>query len=157
MSSANSQPQGQSEQVAKTGDTVRVHYTGRLDDGNVFDSSEQREPLELTLGEARVIPGFQQAVVGMAPGTTKTAEIPSSKAYGDRQEEMVVNFDRQQIPPTIAPEPGQQVQLQTEQGEPIAATIVKVTDESVTVDANHPLAGQDLTFDIRLVEIVESA
>ncbi|HEY9903629.1 MAG TPA: peptidylprolyl isomerase [Candidatus Sericytochromatia bacterium] len=138
---------------AKPGDTVKIHYTGRLDDGTVFDSSDNREPLEFTINEGQVIPGFEQAVVGMTPGESKTEKIPMHQAYGPHREEMVLEVSREQIPPDLQPEVGQQLQIQQPNGQPVAVFVTDVTDAKVTLDANHPLAGEDLTFDIHLVEI----
>ena len=143
--------------VAQLGDTVLVHYTGKLDDGSVFDSSQQRGPLKISLGETRLIPGFQNAVVGMEPGESKTATVPPEEAYGERRQDMVLEVERGKLPPEINPQVGQDLQLQTQAGQPVPAKIVDVSDRSITVDANHPLAGQALTFDIELVEIVPSA
>ncbi|HEV2148204.1 MAG TPA: peptidylprolyl isomerase [Longimicrobiaceae bacterium] len=138
---------------AKSGDTVRVHYTGRLDDGTVFDSSQGREPLEFTLGAQQVIPGFEQAVDGLSPGEERTVEIPADRAYGPRRDEMMLTVGRDQFPPEVQPEVGQQLQMS--QGEQVAVvTVAEVSDTDVTLDANHPLAGKDLTFDVRLVDIV---
>ncbi|NJP11865.1 MAG: peptidylprolyl isomerase [Leptolyngbyaceae cyanobacterium RU_5_1] len=138
---------------AKTGDTVRVHYTGKLDDGTVFDSSVERDPLEFTIGSGAIIPGFEQAVIGMSPGDSKTELIPTDRAYGPYQEEMVLTVDRQQMPSELQPEVGQQLQLQHPTGEVIPVIITEVSHSTITLDANHPLAGEDLTFDISLVEI----
>lgn len=138
---------------AKPGDTVKIHYTGKLDDGTVFDSSDNREPLEFTINEGQVIPGFEQAVVGMTPGESKTEKIPMHQAYGPHREEMVLEVSREQIPPDLQPEVGQQLQIQQPNGQPVAVFVTDVTDAKVTLDANHPLAGEDLTFDIHLVEI----
>lgn len=138
---------------AKKGDTVKVHYTGKLDDGTVFDSSVDREPLEFTIGTGMIIPGFEQAVIGMAPGDSKTEVISNERAYGPYLDEMVLVIDRQQIPTEIEPEIGQQLQLQHPNGGVIPVVITDISQESITLDANHPLAGEDLTFDIRLVEI----
>jgi peptidylprolyl isomerase len=138
---------------AKPGDTVKIHYTGKLDDGTVFDSSVDREPLEFTLNSGQVIPGFDQAVVGMSPGDTKTEKIPMDQAYGPYREEMVVEVSRQQMPPELQPEVGQQLQVQQTDGQTIPVVVTEVTDSTVTLDANHPLAGEDLTFEIQLVEI----
>lgn len=137
---------------ARNGDTVKVHYTGRLDDGTVFDSSQGREPLEFTVGAGQVIQGFDDAVTGMSPGDEKTVTIPSGEAYGERRPEMVIRVPRDRFPDHIRPEPGQQLQMVN--GDQVAVvTVVEVTEETVTLDANHPLAGQDLTFDLRLEEI----
>ncbi len=138
---------------AKPGDTVKIHYTGRLDDGTVFDSSVNREPLEFTLSGGQVIPGFDEAVLGMSPGESKTQKIPMDQAYGPHREEMVLEISRQQIPPELEPEVGQQLQVQQENGQTIPVFVTEVTESNVTLDANHPLAGEDLTFDIQLVEI----
>lgn len=138
---------------AKLGDTVSVHYTGRLEDGTVFDSSEGGQPLEFALGAGNVIPGFEKAVLGMSPGDSKTMTIPSDDAYGPYFEERVLVVDRQQIPPELPVDVGGQLQLQQEGGMVIPVVITDVTEAEVTLDANHPLAGEDLTFDIRLVAI----
>ncbi len=138
---------------AKHGDTVKVHYTGKLDDGTVFDSSANRDPLEFTIGSGNIIPGFERAVLGMNPGDSKTEVIPTSEAYGPYMEEMVVTIDRQQMPPDIQPEVGQQLHIQQPDGNVLPVIITDVSGSTVTLDANHPLAGEDLTFDIQLVEI----
>jgi len=138
---------------AKHGDTVKVHYTGKLEDGTVFDSSADRDPLEFTIGAGNIIPGFEKAVVGMNPGDSKTEVIPTEQAYGPYMEEMVVTIDRQQMPVEIAPEVGQQLQIKQPDGQVLPVIITDVSDGTVTLDANHPLAGENLTFDIRLVEI----
>jgi peptidylprolyl isomerase len=138
---------------AKPGDTVKIHYTGKLDDGTVFDSSVNREPLEFTLSGGQVIPGFDEAVLGMSPGESKTQKIPMDQAYGPHRDEMVLEISRQQIPPELEPEVGQQLQVQQENGQTIPVFVTEVTESNVTLDANHPLAGEDLTFDIQLVEI----
>lgn len=139
---------------AKPGDTVKIHYTGKLDDGTVFDSSAEREPLEFTLSGGQVIPGFEQAVVGMAPGESKTEKIPMEQAYGPYRQEMVIQVNREQLPPDLDPEVGLQLQIQQPNGQAIPVLVTEVTNSKVTLDANHPLAGEDLTFDIELVEIV---
>ncbi len=139
---------------AKNGDTVKVHYTGKLDNGNVFDTSENREPLEFTLGEGQVIPGFENAVVGMQPGESKTTAIPAEEAYGEHHEEMVIQVPRDQFPPDVQPEVGQQLQVRQQNGQSFVVNVTDVSDDTVTLDANHPLAGENLTFDISLVEII---
>jgi peptidylprolyl isomerase len=139
---------------AKTGDTVNVHYTGKLDDGTVFDSSEGGNPLEFAIGEGNVIPGFEQAVIGMSPGDSKTATISSEEAYGPYYEERVLVVDRQQIPSDLPVDVGSQLQIQQQGGMVIPVVVTDITDGEVTLDANHPLAGEDLTFEIRLVSIV---
>ena len=138
---------------AKHGDTVKVHYTGRLDDGTVFDSSADRDPLEFQIGAGNVIPGFERAVLGMSSGESKTEVIPTDDAYGPYMEEMVIVIDRQQMPAELEPEVGQQLHIQQPDGNVIPVTITDVSNGTVTLDANHPLAGEDLTFDIQLVEI----
>lgn len=146
---------------AKEGDKVRVHYTGRLEGGEVFDSSECAEqecgceagPLEFTVGEGEVIPGFEKAVIGMNVGETKTFTIPVDEAYGQRNDEMVVAVERSHIPADMTPEVGMRLEVTQEDGREFPVVITEVTDTHVTIDANHPLAGRDLTFDIKLVEI----
>jgi peptidylprolyl isomerase len=138
---------------AKLGDTVRVHYTGKLDDGTVFDSSLNAEPLEFTLGDGNIIAGFEKAVMGMSPGDSKTEIIPAEQAYGAYQESMVLVVDRAQMPPDMQPEVGQQLEIRQPSGQTIPVVITDVSEADVTLDANHPLAGEDLTFDIQLVEI----
>ena len=145
----------------KEGDKVKVHYTGRLEGGEVFDSSECFEdecgcdtgPMEFTIGEGSVIPGFEEAVIGMSPGETKTVTIPVDDAYGQRIEEMVAVVERDNLPPDMTPEPGMRLEVTQEDGQVFPVVITEVTDTQVTIDANHPLAGRDLTFDLRLVEI----
>jgi peptidylprolyl isomerase len=138
-----------------SGKTVKVDYTGRLNDGTVFDSSEGREPLEFTLGEGQVIPGFDQGVMGMETGETKTITIPSEDAYGPHQEDLVAEIDKESFPPDMELSVGDMLRLQQPDGTSIAATVAEIKDGSVVLDANHPLAGQDLTFDVKLVEIAE--
>jgi len=139
---------------AKQGDTVKVHYTGTLTDGTVFDSSRDREPFEFTIGQGMVIPGFETAVEGMTVGESTKVTIPASEAYGEVREDLLLPVPRDQVPAGMEPEVGMQVQLQTQSGQPVIARIVRVTDADILLDANHPLAGQDLTFDIELMEIV---
>lgn len=138
---------------AKNGDTVRVHYTGTLADGSTFDSSVDREPLEFTLGEDQMIPGFEKAVLGMAAGDKKQVVIPADEAYGDRRDELMVTVSRSDFPENIVPEVGQQLQLATDEGYPVIVTVKEVGEEEVILDANPPLAGEDLTFDLELVAI----
>ncbi|HID96064.1 MAG TPA: peptidylprolyl isomerase [Candidatus Latescibacteria bacterium] len=139
---------------AKNGDTVKVHYTGKLEDGTVFDTSINRDPLQFTIGGGQLIPGFEQAVVGMNPGESKTAKVPADKAYGPHLEEMVLVVDRNQFPVDLKPEVGQQLQSRQPDGRTFVVTVTDVSESSVTLDANHPLAGKDLIFDIQLIEIV---
>ena len=138
---------------AKSGDTVKVAYTGKLDDGTVFDSTENREPLEFTVGAGQLIKGFDEAVAGMSPGDSKTVELPPEEAYGPRRDEMVLAIDRERMPADSYPQVGQQLQLTRQDGQPVPATITEVTESNVTVDANHPLAGRQLTFEIELLEL----
>lgn len=130
-----------------------MHYTGKLPDGNVFDSSVNREPLEFTIGSGNMIPGFEQAVEGMNIGEKKTAEIPSEQAYGEKREDMVISVPRENVPGDIQPEVGQQLAVQQQEGQQVPVTVTEVTDEKVVLDANHPLAGKDLVFEIELVEV----
>lgn len=138
---------------AKEGDTVKIHYTGKLNDGTVFDTSEGSDPLSFTIGNGQVIPGFEEAVIGMAENEKKNVTIPPDKAYGERNEEMVINVPRKQVPPDINPETGQRLQMQGPNEQMIIVEVTEVSDESITLDANPPLAGKDLIFDIELVEI----
>ena len=142
---------------AKSGDTVRIHYSGKLDDGTEFDSSAGRGPLEFTIGEGSIIPTLEEAVVGMAVGDTGTVNIEAADAYGPRREEAVQKVERSMIPETVDLSVGGQVQATAPNGQQLILTVVEVTEASVTLDANHPLAGQALTFDIELVEIVKAA
>ncbi len=137
------------------GKTVKVHYTGKLDDGTVFDSSIDRDPLQFTLGEGQMIPGFEQAVVGMNLNESKTVTIPMDQAYGPHREEMVTVIERNQIPENMQQlEVGQQLQIRQDDGQTFSVLVTDVAESSVTLDANHPLAGKDLTFDLQLVEII---
>jgi peptidylprolyl isomerase len=145
--------QEQNMTQAKNGDTVKIHYTGRLEDGSEFDSSSGKEPLQFSIGSGQVIPGFDEAVTGMKVGEKKTAEIPCDKAYGDRDPSMVMMVDRKHVPPEINPEVGQRMEMGGPNGELVIVNVIDVNDENVTLDANPPLAGEDLTFDIELVEI----
>lgn len=138
---------------AKAGDTVRVHYKGTLDDGKVFDSSEERDPLEFTLGEGRLIPGFEQAVTGMSVEETKTVTVPAAEAYGERSPEQVMEVPRSQMPEGLDPDVGDRLRVGRDPNRAQIVTVTNVSDESVTLDANHPLAGRDLTFEITLVAI----
>jgi len=138
---------------AKANDTVKVHYTGRLSDGTVFDSSLSREPLEFTIGQKMVIPGFEEGVIGMTVGETKTVRIASQDAYGPYLEDLVGSIKRAQIPPNIDLQTGAILQMQTPDGGTVLVVVKALTDETVTLDANHPLAGKDLAFEINLLEI----
>lgn len=140
--------------TVKNTDTVRVHYTGTTDDGVTFDSSRERdEPLEFTMGQGQLIPGFEKAVEGMSVGDTAKVNIPAEEAYGPVREDMIVEVERSRFPEDISPEIGQQLQIQQPNGQPMPVVVKEVNETQVTLDANHPLAGQALTFDIELVEI----
>lgn len=138
---------------AKKGDKVKVHYTGRLNDGSEFDSSKDREPLEFEIGSQQVIPGFENAVLGLKTGESVTVNIPSDDAYGPRVDEMVLKIEKEKLPPDFNPELGQQFQLPQQNGQNVVVTVTDISDTQIELDANHPLAGKDLTFDIQLVEI----
>ncbi|MHA7849430.1 FKBP-type peptidyl-prolyl cis-trans isomerase [Roseovarius sp.] len=137
----------------KEGDTVRIHYTGTLTDGATFDSSEGRDPLEFTVGSGQIIPGLDQALPGMAVGEKKTVEVPADQAYGHPDPNARQAVPRADIPADIPLDLGTQLQVQTPQGQVMPVTVIEVTEDQVTLDANHPLAGKDLTFAIELVEI----
>lgn len=163
---------------AKSGDKVKVHYTGTLEDGSVFDTSEgyvehptehscgcgsnegcgsesqETGPLEFTIGAGQLIPKFEAAVIGLEPGQSISITISADDAYGQRAEEMVAVIDRSDIPENINPEPGHQMEVILQDGSPMPVLVTEVTDKSITLDANHPLAGFDLTFAIKLVEIM---
>lgn len=166
---------------AQTGDKVKVHYTGTLEDGSVFDTSEGveqsddhscgcssrkssddgcgcgshgAEPMEFIIGAGQLIPKFETAVIGLEPGQSITVSIPADDAYGQRAEEMVAVIERSEIPAEINPEPGHQMEVILEDGSPLPVLVTEVTDTTITLDGNHPLAGRDLTFAIRLIEIL---
>ena len=138
----------------KEGDTVKVHYTGKFNDGTVFDSSRDRSPLEFIVGARQMIPGFDNAVDGMKPGETKTVTVPPSEAYGKVNRKLVLTAEKKYFPDNISLEIGKQLRVPQEDGTSIVVTITEMTDDTVTVDGNHPLAGKDLTFEIELLEIV---
>lgn len=142
---------------AKSGDTVKIHYTGTLDDGTQFDSSTGRDPLQFTLGSGQVIPGFDKAVEGMAVGDSKSVNIPAEDAYGPRREQMVQKVPRSALPDNLDPEEGMALQAKGQDGQVINLTVTAVGDSSITVDANHPLAGKALNFQIELVDIARTA
>ena len=136
---------------AKNGDTVRVHYTGRLENGEVFDSSEEGEPLEFQVGAGQVIPGFDQGVAGMSVGDKKTVEINVDDAYGERIDALVRTIERSGMNIDTEPQPGMNLIMQLADGNQIPVAITEVTETHVTLDANHPLAGQRLIFDLERV------
>ena len=138
---------------AKSGDTVRIHYTGTLDDGTQFDSSQGRDPLEFEVGSGQVIPGFDKAVEGMAVGDSKSVRIEADEAYGPRHEQLVQEVERSALPDDLNPETGMALQSSSPDGQVTQFMVTAVTDQTITVDANHPLAGQALRFDIELVDI----
>jgi peptidylprolyl isomerase len=140
--------------VATKGNTVKVHYTGKLKDGTIFDSSQDREPLEFVLGDGKMIKGFDVAVEGMKVGDDKSITIPSDEAYGEKREDMMLDVPLDQVPAEIKPEVGMDLSIQNQQGQPTPVKVVHVDESKITLDANHPLAGQDLVFDINLVEVV---
>ncbi len=137
----------------KDGDTVKVHYTGKLENGDVFDSSREKEPFEFTVGNKAVIPGFEKGVVGMGVGDTKTIEIPPEEAYGAKQDELVVVVNKSEFPDDITPSVGQRLQIKQQDGNPVVVTITDLTEDSITLDANHPLAGYTLFFEVEVVDI----
>lgn len=155
---------------AQKGDRVRVHYTGKLDDGSIFDSSEgfvdtctdegcgceshPVDPMEFVIGENKLIPKFEQAVIGLEPGQRVEVKIAADEAYGQRVDEMVAVVEKSEIPADITPEAGQHMEVILKDGTPLPVLVTEVTDTTITLDANHPLAGLDLTFDIMLVEIL---
>lgn len=162
-------------QTAQQGDTVRFHYVGRLEDGTVFDATQENlggdcscddeecgcgcggdaelGPLETVIGSEEIIPTLEQALVGMAPGESKTVHIAAAEAYGPRDEELMLAVDRKEFPADIHPEVGQELEITDEDGEPFLVVVARVAEDEVILDANHPLADQDLTFDVTLVEI----
>ena len=139
--------------AARAGNTVAVHYTGTLDDGRTFDSSQGREPLAFQLGGGQVISGFDEAVAGMEVGEQQTVRIPAEDAYGPRRDDLLLELRREQIPPEIDLEVGMGLSVQQPDGQPLPVTVAALGDNSVTLDANHPLASEDLTFDLTLVAI----
>lgn len=135
-------------------DTVQVHYTGTLSSGEVFDSSREREePLEFTVGQKQLIPGFENGILDMEVNETKTINIPAAEAYGERRDDLIQEVPKSELPPELEPEVGMPLSTQTAEGQQLRLVVTEVKDESIVVDANHPLAGQDLTFDVELVAI----
>jgi peptidylprolyl isomerase len=139
-------------QQAKTGDKVSIHYTGKLDDGTVFDSSVDAEPIDFTIGAGEVIPGFEDAIVGMSVGDSKTERIEAGRAYGERRDELVFKVDREQMPDEEL-EIGDMLRIGFEDGSNADVQVAEIGDDGVTLDANHPLAGKTLTFELQLVSI----
>lgn len=139
--------------AAKAGHTVKIHYTGTLDDGTQFDSSEGRDPLEFELGSGQVIAGFDQAVEGMAVGDSKSVKLAPAQAYGERQEQMVQDVPKSALPSDLQPQVGMALSARSPDGREMQLTVTDVKEDVITVDGNHPLAGQNLNFEIELVEI----
>ncbi len=140
-------------QKVKDGDTVKVHYHGKLTDGTTFDSSEGREPLSFEVGSGQVIPGFNEGVTGMEVGEKKTITIPSDQAYGEKRDDLLMEFPMDKFPPDLKPEVGMALNMSNQEGHQFPVMITEVRDESVILDANHPLAGKDLVFDLEVVGI----
>jgi peptidylprolyl isomerase len=138
---------------AKNGDTVKVHYTGRLYDGTIFDSSEGKDPLEFTIGGGHLMPAFEDGIIGLIKGESKKIHVPAQEAYGLRHDKLIVTIPFEALPENIDPEIGMRLQMRTPQDELIVLRIIEVSESDVTVDANHELAGEDLYFEIELVEI----
>ena len=138
---------------AKNGDTVRVHYTGKLDDGSVFDSSRDREPLELTLGSNKIIPGFEQGIIGMRKGETKTLTLPPEKAYGSDQAKIYLEVPRSQFPAEAQFDEGQTIQLRQANGSIVAVIVWEMREETIVLEGVHPLAGKTLIFDVELMDV----
>lgn len=139
---------------ATGGATVKVHYTGRLEDGTIFDQSSKDEPLTITLGTGQVIAGFEEAILGMEPGAEKSTVVSPDKGYGPHRQALVGTVERARVPEEIDLAIGKQLRVRQNDGVEHAVTVVDVTDEAVTLDANHPLAGKTLTFDVQLLEVV---
>ena len=138
---------------AKNGDTVKIHYMGKLEDGKVFDNSKERQPFEFIVGSGEVMPGIEKGVIGMEPGDTKTIEIPPQEAFGQRREELVIEIAKSELPDHTTPTKGQRLRMRQPDGGHIDLIIIDVNEERITLDANHPLAGHTLFFDLELVEI----
>lgn len=137
----------------KENDTVKVHYTGKLENGQIFDSSLEREPLEITLGQGALIPGFEKGLLDMAVNDKKTINIPVAEAYGEVQKELLYEVKKEQLPQEMTPEVGMGLASKDENGREVQFRVAEVKEDSIIVDANHPLAGQDLTFELELIEI----
>ncbi|HAP01513.1 MAG TPA: peptidylprolyl isomerase [Bacteroidetes bacterium] len=138
---------------AKNGDNVKVHYHGKLTDGSTFDSSKGREPLEFTVGAGMMIKGFDKGVLDMEVGEVKTINIPAHEAYGEKDETAIINFPKSNVPDDMKLEPGMQLQLRDQNGHPINVVVESIGDDFIVLDANHPLAGKELIFEIEMVEI----
>ncbi len=138
---------------AKQGDKIKLHYTGKLESGDIFASSKNREPIEFTLGQGQVIPGIEEAVEGMQPGESKTVKVPPDKAYGPHRDELTQEIPKKDIPGDISPQAGQRLNVKWSDGKETAVSVTDVSEASVTIDANHPLAGKDIVFELELVGI----
>lgn len=138
---------------AKNGDTVKVHYTGSLDDGTIFDSSEGKEPLQFTIGDGQLLPAFEQGVVGLAVGETTNIQLTAQEGYGLKQDKLIGKLPLEALPPDLTPEVGMRLQMKTPEDQVVILKIIEVSDNDITVDANHELAGEDLNFEIELVRI----
>ncbi|MFB3766088.1 MAG: peptidylprolyl isomerase [Methanotrichaceae archaeon] len=141
--------------TAKKGDTVKVHYTGKLDTGVPFDTSRGSEPLEFVIGSGTLIPGFEEAVIGMSPGESKTVKLPPEKAYGRYREDKVITVAKKDLPEDVKPELGMNLEVCAPSGQMVPVMITDMDENTVTLDANHPLSEQILMFDIQLLEIVK--
>jgi peptidylprolyl isomerase len=139
--------------AAQIGDTVKIHYTGKMEDGEVFDTSKSREPIEFTIGSSTIIRGFQNGVIGMRTGETRTVTVPPEEGYGPRNEDLTVNVNKSELSPNIDPQIGQCLRIPRKEGNDVVVTVTDMDEESVTLDSNHPLAGRTLTFDLELVAI----
>jgi peptidylprolyl isomerase len=139
---------------AQNGNKVKLHFTGKLDDGTVFATSADSKPIEFTLGQGQVLPGLEEAVEGMATGESKTVKILSEQAYGPRRDDLMQEIPNEHLPADLTPEVGQQLRIERTDGDPMIVSIAAVSDSAITIDANHPLAGRDLTFDLEMLEIL---
>lgn len=141
-------------QKVKKGDTIKIHYTGQFDDGEVFDSSQGREPLQFKVGTGEIIKGLEKAVLGMQPGEKKNVTVNPEEGYGNHDKKLLMEMPKVRIPEDISPEKGMPLQLVNKQGQATPVIVTEILDKSVRLDANHPLAGKELSFDLELVEIV---
>lgn len=141
---------------AKHGDTVKVHYTGRLEDGTVFETSFDNEPLRFTIGDGSIIAGLEEAVIGMRPGELRTIKVPSDKAHGSYDDDLIIVVDKTEFPSALRPEIGQKFDICQDDNSTMVVTVIHVSKEEITLDINHPLAGKDLTFELKLIEVIKS-
>jgi len=141
-------------QAVRTGDTVKMHYTGKFEDGNVFDSSLEGKPFQFEVGAKQIIKGLDEAIVGMQPGEKKTVTVTPENGYGNYDEKLLIEMPKEKIPENISPEKGMELQLVNKQGHALPVVVKEILENSIKLDANHPLAGKVLVFDIELVEIV---